>query len=95
MGLLLDERLTLKKKHGEHVSTKTEKFVGIMNKIKYYFPTKAMKSIHNCYIVPYSNYGNEVWFSAYRIPTVCYAKKKAIRIIKCCLPFNEHFFWIF
>ena len=36
--------------------TKITKSVDIMNKLLYYFPTNAMKSIYNCFIVPYLNY---------------------------------------
>ena len=80
LGLLLDENLTYKK-HSESVSKKLSKTVGILGKLKHYFPLDVLKSLYDSFVVLYLNYGIEVWCSAYKNVTesMFILQKKAIR----------------
>ena len=90
LGLLLDENLTYKK-HSESVSKKLSKTVGILGKLKHYFPLDVLKSLYDSFVVPYLNYGIEVWCSAYKNVTepLFVLQKKAIRNV-CNISYGSH-----
>lgn len=90
LGLMVDEGLNFKL-HVDHILSKLSKSVGIMNKLKYYFPLEVMQCLYRSFIVPYLDYGIEIWGGAYKNATekIFVAQKKAIRAT-FNLPYNEH-----
>ena len=87
---MVDDNLNFKD-HVGHILSKVSKSIGIMNKLKFYFPLEVMKCIYRSFIVPYLEYGIEIWGGAYKNATekAFVAQKKAIRST-FNLPYNEH-----
>jgi len=78
LGLILDESVSWKE-HVNYITKKISKIVGVMNKLKHFLPSHTLKTIYNTLVLPYINYGLNVWGSkAYKIFPL---QKKVIRII--------------
>ena len=82
LGMIIDEHLTWKPQI-KHLSSKISRNIGSINKIKYYLPKHALKTLYYSMIYPYLLYGNIVWASTYKtnINRLQILQKKAIRII--------------
>ena len=63
LGILIDEKLTFKN-HARNLSMKLSKSVGILHRLKFFMPVDCLKYLYAALILPYLNYGIEVWHSA-------------------------------
>jgi hypothetical protein len=78
LGIVFDKSLTWKC-HVNAVCKKVSKAIGILNKLKNYLPSHALKTIHNSLVLPHFNYGLLLWGS--RSNKVFPIQKKVIRIL--------------
>jgi hypothetical protein len=62
LGIVFDKSLTWKC-HVNAVCKKVSKAIGILNKLKNYLPSHALKTIHNSLVLPHFNYGLLLWGS--------------------------------
>ena len=60
LGLTINSQLKWKK-HIDVISTKITKVIGIINKLKYYYPKNILLTIYNTLILPHINYGILIW----------------------------------
>ena len=65
LGIMVDEHLTFKN-HVRYISNKLSRSVGILNKLKFFLPFEALKSIYSAFILPYLNYAIEIWYAGYQ-----------------------------
>jgi hypothetical protein len=80
LGLTLNHTLTWKN-HIEVISVKISKTIGILNKLKQYFPTSILQTIYNTLLVPHFHYCLLTWGTdTHKIHVL---QKKALRIISC------------
>ena len=90
LGLVIDENLNF----GNHVNSlcsKLSRNVGILFKLKDYFPSQTLKMLYNSLILPYLTYCIEAWYAAprYLSHRVHVLQKKSIRAIYD-LDYNDH-----
>ena len=78
LGVLLDDTLSWKN-HINMVTNKLSKIIGILHRLKHYYPDNILLTIYNSLFVPHLNYGSLAWGSVSdRLETI---QKKAVRII--------------
>ena len=82
LGLYLDQHLKFNH-HVQHISSKVSKTVGILHKLKHFFPDYALKILYNSLILPFISYGIEVWYATSDTLTskISILQKKSIRAI--------------
>ena len=60
LGIMLDKHLSWKT-HFAMVTGKLSKIKGILNRLKYIYPTNVLLTIYKSLFVPHINYGSLVW----------------------------------
>ena len=87
LGTFIDDKLTWKF-HVEHVCKTISRNIGMMNKLKYTFPSKVLLSLYSTLVLPYLNYGILAWGNSalYLLDRILLLQKKAMRVIS-----NAHF----
>ena len=90
LGVTLDSHLRFNC-HIDHISRKLARSLGILYKVKYYFPSSVMINLYYSLIHPYILYALEVWFSApkYLSNAISILQKRSIRCVYN-LPYNSH-----
>ena len=87
LGVIIDENLTWKK-HVDAISKTISRNAGMLTKLKHFVPENILYTLYCTLILPYINYGNIIWGSAYKLYLVKIFKlqKWAIRTIS-----NSHY----
>ena len=78
LGITLDEHLSWKT-HVAMVNGKLSKINGILNRLKYIYPTHVPLTIYKSLFVPHINYGSLVWGQNFN--SICKLQKKVIRTV--------------
>jgi hypothetical protein len=60
LGIMLDCNLKWKS-HIDYLASKIWRTVGVLNKLKSFFPKHILLSIYNCLILSHINYGMLIW----------------------------------
>ena len=87
LGTIIDDKLTWKY-HIENICKIISRNIGMMNKLKYTFPSKVLLSLYSTLVLPYLNYGILSWgnSASYLLERILLLQKKAMRVIS-----NVHF----
>ena len=82
LGLYIDNDLSWAS-HINYLSKLLSRNTGILNKLKYYFPTNILMKLYSSLISPYLNYGILAWGNCAKtlLDKLFYIQKRAIRII--------------
>jgi hypothetical protein len=86
LGVIIDECISWKN-HINLVAKKISKTIGILNKLKHFFPLNILLNIYNALILPYLNYGALLWHRCSNRLLVL--QKRALRVISCS-KYNAH-----
>ena len=78
LGIILDKHLSWKP-HITMVTGKLSKINGILNRLKYIYPTHILLTIYKSLFVPHINYGSLVWGQNFN--SICKLQKKVIRTV--------------
>ena len=78
LGIILDEHLSWKA-HVAMVTGKLSKINGILNRLKYIYPSQVLLTIYKSLFVPHINYGSLVWGQNY--DAISKLQKRVIRTI--------------
>ena len=78
LGIILDTHL-LWKTHVAMVTGKLSKINGILNRLKYIYPTNVLLTIYKSLFVPHINYGSLVWGQNFN--SISKLQKKVIRTV--------------
>ena len=78
LGIILDEHLSWKA-HVAMVTGKLSKINGILNRLKYIYPSQVLLTIYKSLFVPHINYGSLVWGQNY--DSISKLQKRVIRTI--------------
>jgi hypothetical protein len=76
LGLMITDNLTWKK-HTEMIGSKISKVIGIIYRLRYFYPQRILLSIYNALIVPHFNYCLLSWGKS--INSIEKLQKRAIR----------------
>ena len=79
LGLYLDENMRFRW-HISNIASKVLKSLGILFKVRHYFPTSILLNLYQSLIVPYFSYVIEIWYGApnYLKNKLCVLQKKCI-----------------
>ena len=80
LGIILDKHLSWKP-HIAMVTGKLSKINGILNGLKYIYPTHLLLTIYKSLFVSHINYGSLVWGEYFN--SICKLQKKLIRTFTC------------
>ena len=82
LGLYIDQDLSWKQ-HVNYLCKIISRNVGIINKLKHFFPREVLVTLYNALILPYINYGILAWGNSgiAQINRLLILQKKAFRII--------------
>ena len=79
MGLIFDSNLNWKA-HLTGVANKVSRIIGLLHKLKYFFPSYILIMIYNSLILPHFNYSLLAWGS--KCHKIEILQKRAIRVVK-------------
>lgn len=91
LGIILDQNLNFSL-HVHSVASKLSRVLGLLNRLRRFFPLSVMLSLYYSLIYPHITYGVEVWYSAapkYVIREIEVLQRKVVRIL-CNLEYNAH-----
>ena len=90
LGVTIDKNLSWKE-HVDHICKIISRNIGIINKVKYYFPTHILLNLYSTLILPHLNYGIVAWGNCADclLNRILLLQKKAMRII-CHADFRSH-----
>ena len=82
LGVVLDENLTWKS-HISSLAIKISKSIGIIFRSSFFLSTSSLRMLYNSIILPYLNYCNLVWGSAYKsnLQRIVILQKRVIRMV--------------
>ena len=82
LGVIIDDQLKWKA-HISHICSKISKGTGIINRVRYFLPKSALKTLYYSLIYPYLHYGNIIWGSTYpsNLNRLRIIQKKVVRSI--------------
>ena len=63
LGVMLDNKLSWKA-HIKYISSKISKSVSILKMLKFFFPSRILKSLYYSFVYPYFSYCNIIWGGA-------------------------------
>ena len=86
LGLNLDEHMSWNS-HINKVSNRISRSLGVMNRIKRFLPTYALKLMYNSLILPHLQYSILTW--GYKADRLIKLQKRAVRIVTCS-KYNSH-----
>ena len=75
LGIILDTHLSWKT-HVAMITGKLSKINGILNRLKYIYPTHVLLTIYKSLFVPHINYGSLVWGQNFNSISTCKLQKK-------------------
>ena len=86
LGVCVDNKLSWKC-HINDICKTISRNIAVMNKLKYFLPSSALKMLYSSLILPYLNYGILAWGNTYQkcLDKLFLLQKKALRIV-----FNLH-----
>ena len=79
LGLIFDSNLNWKA-HLTGVANKVSRIIGLLHKLKYFFPSYILIMIYNSLILPHFNYSLLAWGS--KCHKIEILQKKAIRVVQ-------------
>ena len=90
LGLIIDDKLSWKL-HIDSICKTISRNIGVINKLKYFFPTPTIFMLYSTLILPYMNYGILAWGNATKhlLDRLLLLQKKIIRIA-CNAGFHTH-----
>lgn len=90
LGLTIDNKLTWKP-HIDSICRTISRNIGVINKVKCYFPSSTLLMLYSSLILPYLNYGIIAWGHTYStyLDRILLLQKKALRII-CHTSWRAH-----
>ena len=90
LGLFIDKRLSWKK-HINHICSIVSRNIGVMCKLKSFFPKNILLNLYNTLVLPYVSYGILAWGNCGigLINRIHRLQKKALRMINST-SFREH-----
>ena len=91
LGITIDEKLSWKV-HIDNICKVISRNIGvILNKVKFYFPTRILLNLYSTLILPHLNYGIIAWGSCAgnQLNRILLLQKKALRVI-CLSDFRAH-----
>ena len=90
LGITIDEKLSWKE-HVDNICKVISRNIGIINKVKFYFPTRILLNLYSTLILPHLNYGIIAWGNCadYLLNIILLLQKKALRVI-CHSDFRAH-----
>ena len=82
LGVYIDQHLTWKT-HVNFIAAKISKSIELLNKAKYYLPSKSLLTLYYALIYPYLTYCNLIWASTYvtNLQRI-YLQQKRARIVR-------------
>ena len=82
LGGFIDQHLTWKT-HVNFIAAKISKSIELLNKAKYYLPSKSLLTLYYALIYPYLTYCNLIWASTYvtNLQRIYLLQKRAVRAI--------------
>ena len=82
LGVEVDNKLTWKY-HINSICKKNSRNIGVINKLKQYFPSSTLLMLYSSLILPYLNYGILVWGNTHQslLDKILLLQKKSLRII--------------
>ena len=82
LGVFIDEKLSWKT-HIDNICKTISRNIGIINKLKYFLPSRTLLTLYHTLILPYINYGIIAWGCAIQtqLNRILLLQKKALRII--------------
>ena len=78
LGININEHLQWKY-HSDTICKKISRSIGILHRLKNFFPLSILKTLYNSLILPHINYGLTIW--GYNLNRIFILQKKAIRLI--------------
>ena len=78
LGIMFDEHLTWKN-YITMITNKLSKVIGILNRLKFFYPQQALLSIYNALFLSHLTYGLRLWGN--QVEQVSKLQKQSIRII--------------
>ena len=90
LGITIDEKISWKE-HVDNICKVILRNIGIINKVKFYFPTRILLNLYSTLILPHLNYGIIAWGNCadYLLKIILLLQKKALRVI-CHSDFRAH-----
>ena len=90
LGLTIDNRLSWKP-HVDNICRIISRNIGVINKVKFYFPTSTLLMLYSTLILPYLNYGIIAWGNTHStyLDRILLLQKKALRVI-CNVSWRSH-----
>ena len=90
LGITIDDKLSWKE-HTDNICKIISRNIGIINKVKFYFPTRILLNLYSTLILPHLNYGIIAWgcCADYHLNRLLLLQKKALRII-CHSDYRAH-----
>ena len=87
LGVTIDNKLSWKP-HIDNICKTISRNIGIINKLKFFLPSRTLLTLYHTLILPYINYGILAWGCAIQtqLHRILLLQKKALRII-----FHTHF----
>ena len=82
LGVEVDNKLTWKY-HINSICKKISRNIGVINRLKQYFPSSTLLMLYSSLILPYLNYGILVWGNTHQslLDKILLLQKKSLRII--------------
>ena len=78
LGVVIHENLFWSS-HQKRICSKISKYIGILNKLKHFFPQNILLNLYNSFILPHLQYCNIIWEADYS--TNLKLQKRAVRSI--------------
>lgn len=90
LGIIVDDKLSWKL-HVDNVCKIISRNIGILNKVKLFFPSRILLNLYSTLVLPYLNYGILAWGTCgnTQLNRILLLQKKAMRII-CHTNFRAH-----
>ena len=90
LGVIINENLSWKE-HIDNICKVISRNIGIINKVKFYFPTRMLFNLYSTLVLPHLNYGIIAWGNCteYHLNRILLLQKKVLRII-CHSDFRCH-----
>ena len=90
LGITIDSKLSWKN-HIDNVAKSVSRIVGVMNRLRYYLPSKILLTIYNSLVVPHLTYSILLWGNSSQtyIEKLFVLQKRAVRLISNISPYTH------